>query len=85
MTETIDDTVLRERARTLLVSGKLPALEPSATWAGSGRGDTCCVCRLLVRGDEIGFDLSFGLPGRDVELHMHSRCRIAWEQARRAN
>jgi hypothetical protein len=81
MTADLDDIQLRERARTLLASGRLPSLEPSILWEGSGRDETCCVCRLLVRGDEIGFDLSFGMPGRDAELHMHSRCRIAWEQA----
>lgn len=82
MTADLDDIELRERARTLLASGRLPSLEPSILWAGSGRDEPCCVCRLLVRGNEIGFDLSFGMPGRDAELHMHGRCRIAWEQAR---
>jgi hypothetical protein len=37
---------------------------------------------MLVRPDEIGFDLAFRTRGHEVELHMHSRCRIAWEQAR---
>ena len=78
----IDEGVLRERARRLLISGKLPGGDPAVSWAGSGRGEPCCVCQILVRPDEIGFDLSFRLPQREVELHMHSRCRIAWEQAR---
>lgn len=79
---TIDDSELRDRARRLLASGRLPFSDPAASWAGSGRGEPCCVCRVLVRSDEIGFDLSFRMPQREVELHMHSRCRIAWEQAR---
>jgi len=78
----IDEGVLRERARRLLMSGKLPGSDPAVSWAGSGRGEPCCVCQILVRPDEIGFDLSFRMPQREVELHMHSRCRIAWEQAR---
>jgi len=78
----IDEGVLRERARRLLMSGKLPGGDPAVSWAGSGRGEPCCVCQILVRPDEIGFDLSFRMPQREVELHMHSRCRIAWEQAR---
>jgi len=78
----IDEGVLRERARRLLISGKLPGGDPAVSWAGSGRGEPCCVCQILVRPDEIGFDLSFRMPQREVELHMHSRCRIAWEQAR---
>jgi hypothetical protein len=78
----IDESTLRERARRLLACGKLPFSDPAASWAGSGRGEPCCVCQVLVRQEEIGFDLSFRMPQREVELHMHSRCRIAWEQAR---
>jgi hypothetical protein len=77
-----DESTLREHARLLLASGKLPFSDPAASWAGSGRGEPCCVCQVLVQPHEIGFDLSFRMPQREVELHMHSRCRIAWEQAR---
>ena len=76
------ESELQQRASGLLASGRLPRDEPSATWAGSGRGERCCVCNVLVRPDEIGFDLSFRMPEREVELHMHNRCRIAWEQMR---
>jgi hypothetical protein len=78
----IDETSLRERAKQLLVAGRLPSSDPAISWAGSGRGERCCVCHVLVRPDQIGFDLAFRMPQREVELHMHSRCRIAWEQAR---
>ncbi|HKQ15898.1 MAG TPA: hypothetical protein VJT80_20840 [Steroidobacteraceae bacterium] len=78
----IDASVLRERARRLLISGKLPCSDPAVSWAGSGRDEPCCVCQLLVRQDEIAFDLSFAESAARAELHMHSRCRIAWEQAR---
>lgn len=81
----LDDSQLRERARALLDSGKLPSAEPSSLWAGSGRDEVCCLCRILVRRNEIGFDLAFRAPGDEVELHMHARCRIAWEQARDRN
>lgn len=77
----VDESDLRERARRLLISGRLPSSEPATSWAGSGRGEPCCVCQMLVRPDEIAFDLSFRSLEREVELHMHSRCRIAWEQA----
>jgi hypothetical protein len=78
----IDETSLRERARQLLLAGRLPSSDPATSWAGSGRGERCCVCQVLVRPDQIGFDLAFRMPQREVELHMHSRCRIAWDQAR---
>jgi len=78
----LNEIELRQRASGLLATGRLPSNEPSATWAGSGRGERCCVCHVLVRSDEIGFDLSFRTPEREVELHMHTRCRVAWEQVR---
>jgi hypothetical protein len=78
----LDETDLRERARRLLAAGRLPCSDPVASWAGPGRGQPCCVCQVLVRVDQIAFDLSFRTPQREVELHMHSRCRIAWERAR---
>ena len=81
-TANMNEIELRQRASGLLATGRLPTDEPSATWAGSGRGERCCVCHVLVRPDEIGFDLSFRTPEREVELHMHNRCRIAWEQVR---
>jgi hypothetical protein len=81
-TANLNENELRQRASGLLATGGLPRNEPSATWAGSGRGERCCVCHILVQADEIGFDLSFGTAECEVELHMHPRCRIAWEQER---
>ena len=78
----LNEAELRQRASGLLATGRLPRNEPSATWAGSGRGERCCVCHVLVRPDEIGFDMSFRTPELEVELHMHTRCRTAWEQER---
>jgi len=78
----IDESALRERAKQLLATGRLPSSDPASSWAGSGRGERCCICQVLVRPDQIGFDLGFRMPQWEVELHMHSRCRIAWEQAR---
>lgn len=78
----IDEKTLRERARHLLAAGRLPFSDPDTSWAGSGRGEPCCVCQVLVQPDEIAFDLSFRSSTPEVELHMHSRCRVAWEQAR---
>ena len=80
----IDETHLRERARRLLAAGRLPVSEPVASWAGAGRSQRCYVCHVLVRPDQIAFDLSFRTPESEVELHMHSHCRIAWEWAREA-
>jgi hypothetical protein len=82
MAADLDDRGLYEHACALLATGKLPSGEPSEIWGGAGRGEHCCVCLKLVQREEIAFDLSFRTPESDVELHMHSRCRIAWERAR---
>lgn len=79
----IDEAELSERVDALLTSGRLPSIEPSDIWAGSGRDAQCSVCQLSVRRGELAFDLSFRTPGGEVELHMHSRCRTAWERALR--
>lgn len=81
-TANMNESELRQRVSGLLAAGRLPASDPYATWAGSGRGERCYVCHVLVREDEIGFDLAFRTPEREVELHMHSQCRSAWEQVR---
>ena len=78
----LDERELRERARRLLISGRLPFSDPVASWAGAGRGQRCYVCHVLVRPDQIAFDLAFRTAQSEVELHMHSGCRTAWEQAR---
>jgi hypothetical protein len=82
MAADFDDSELYERARDLLVSGKLPPGEPSGVWGGPGRGEQCRVCLSVVRPEEIGFDVSFRTRDTEIELHVHSRCRIAWERAR---
>jgi hypothetical protein len=84
MAADFDDRELCERARYLLVSGKLPSGESSGVWGGPGRGEQCCVCLNVVRPEDIGFDVSFRTPDSDIELHVHSRCRIAWERARQS-
>jgi hypothetical protein len=82
MQANFDEAELYARARELLAAGKLPCGEPSGMWGGGGRGEACCVCLKPVQQDEIAFDLLFPTPEAKVELHMHSHCRIVWEQAR---
>lgn len=78
----LDDMELLARARALLASR--PMGEPSGTWAGSGRNELCSVCGVPIGPAEIGFDLLFRTPQCELELHMHSRCRSAWERALQA-
>jgi hypothetical protein len=80
-TADLDDAQLLDRARALLASGKAPISSLSGIWGGAGRNETCSVCGLAIRPDEIGFDLVFRASEGEIELHMHSRCRRAWERA----
>lgn len=77
----LDDAQLLDRARALLASGQAPASELSGIWGGPGRNEPCSICGLAIRPDEIGFDLLFRAPPSEIELHMHTRCRSAWEHA----
>ena len=76
----LEDIELQHRVRSLLVSGKLPLNEASGVWAGSGRNEACSICEVPIRRRETAFDLLFRTPQGDIELHMHGRCRGAWEQ-----
>jgi hypothetical protein len=51
----MDDALLRERARSAIREGKLPAGAPHRTWGGPGSGVPCVVCELPVSRDGMGF------------------------------
>jgi hypothetical protein len=77
-----DEEILREKARTVVRSGKLPARRPDRTWGGPGVGAQCAVCDLPVTKDELEFEIQFARdgdsPGLD-KFHVHIRCFAAWE------
>ncbi len=43
-----DEPHLRELARAVVKSGKLPARRPDRTWGGAGVGAPCSVCEKPV-------------------------------------
>jgi hypothetical protein len=81
----MDDALLRERARSAIREGKLPAGAPHRTWGGPGSGVPCVVCELPVSRDGMGFQVQF-VPGRDAPpvdvYHVHTGCYTAWEVER---
>ena len=83
-----DEKMLREKARAVVHSGKLPSRRPDRTWGGPGVGAPCSVCDLSVTADEMEFDIQFARnsdnPGLD-KFHVHVRCFAAWEFERRHN
>jgi hypothetical protein len=82
-----DESVLREKARTAIRNGKLPARRPDRTWGGPGVGAPCAICGDPVRKDEMEFELQFAhdgvTPGLD-KFHVHTRCFAAWEFERQS-
>jgi hypothetical protein len=81
-----DEKALREKARAVVQSGKLPSRRPDGTWGGLGVGASCTICELPVTKDQMEFEIEFARdgdnPGLD-EFHVHIRCFAAWEFERR--
>jgi len=77
-----DELRLRERARAVIQSGKLPSRTPDRTWGGPGVGATCSVCEKPVTKDQLEFEVQFARDGDNPGLdkyHVHIRCFAAWE------
>jgi hypothetical protein len=77
-----DEPLLREKARAVVQSGKLPSRRPDRTWGGPGVGAECTVCGMPVTTDELEFEIQFARDGSNPGLdkfHLHVRCFAAWE------
>jgi hypothetical protein len=80
-----DESILREKARSIVLSGKLPTRRPDRTWGRPGVGAECTICEEPVTRDQMEFEIQFmrdGNPGLD-KFHVHIRCFAAWEFERR--
>jgi hypothetical protein len=77
-----DEAILREKARTAIMAGKLPTRRAHRMWGGSGIGVSCAVCDLPVTKDEHEFEIEFAHDGDSTmanAFHFHLRCFAAWE------
>jgi hypothetical protein len=78
----VNEESVREKARDVLRSGKLPCRNPDRTWGGLGVGAMCTICDLPMRRDEMEFEIQFarddGNPGLD-KFHVHLQCFAVWE------
>jgi hypothetical protein len=81
-----DEQLLRQKARAVVESGKLPSRGPDRTWGGPGVGAMCVICDLPVQRDQMEFEIQFARDGENPGLdkfHVHIRCFAAWEFERR--
>jgi hypothetical protein len=81
-----DEKALREKARAVVQSGKLPSRRPDRTGGGLGVGASCTIRELPVTKDQREFEIEFARDGDNPGLdkfHVHIRCLPAWEFERR--
>lgn len=67
---------LRERARTLIAEGRLPAVTSIRCWGGKGGRENCSLC-----GEPIGrTEVEFEIEDSGGELYQfHFLCHAAWQ------
>ena len=81
-----DEAIVREKARSGILAGRIPGHRPERTWGGLGVGAPCAVCEQPVRPDELEFEIEFAHDGDNPGLdkfHVHLRCFAAWEFERK--
>jgi len=78
-------SVLREKAREAIKSGRLPARAADRTLGGPGTGATCPVCAKPLRHDQMAREVQFKRSGATAGIdsyHLHPPCCMAWERER---
>jgi hypothetical protein len=78
----MDEDAVRDKARNVIRSGKLPRRAPDRTWGGPGVGAPCAICERPVTTKELEFEIQFARDGDNPGLdkfHVHLSCFAAWE------
>ena len=78
-----DELILRQKAREVVRSGKLPSRAPDRTWGGPGVNAECAVCGKKVGKDEMELEIQFAHDSDLDKFHVHIRCFAAWEFERK--
>ena len=77
-----DEPMLREKARAVLRSGRIPSRTPDRTYGGPGSRVTCAICSELITPDQAEIEIEFGrraVPPNLDRYFLHVRCMAAWE------
>jgi hypothetical protein len=80
-----DERMVREKAREVIRSGKLPDRRPDRMWGGAAARADCAICGAPLRPDEVEFEIEFVRNGEGSgadRYHLHTRCFAAWELER---
>ena len=72
---------LEQRARQRIREGRLPATTHYRTWGGRGSNEPCALCDVVIRSDEVEYEIeTLDAPGRR-QYRFHFLCHDAWQYA----
>lgn len=77
-----EESILREKAREGIRSGRLPAKKAVRVYAGPGSEQPCAMCGGIVPRADTGFEAEFTRDGVTFgfdSYYLHYRCFAAWE------
>ena len=70
---------LRLRARELISDGRLPCMTQYRTWGGRGSNAPCALCDVLIKRDEVEYEIE-SLGQDSARLYrFHFLCHEAWQ------
>jgi hypothetical protein len=78
----MDHPSIRDKARRVVITGKLPTRPPDRVWGGRGEGAECSICDIPVQRDDVELELEFIRAGEITTHHLHVDCFTAWERER---
>lgn len=70
---------LRLRARELISDGRLPCITHYRTWGGRGSDEPCALCDLVIKCDQVEYEIESPGPDNARLYRFHLRCHDAWQ------
>jgi hypothetical protein len=72
---------LEQRAQERIREGHLPCTTHFRTWGGRGSNEPCALCDVVIRSDEVEYEIeTLDAPGVR-QYHFHFLCHDAWQYA----
>ena len=73
------ESELRERARELILDGRLPDRAPARVWGGPGTGVECALCAETIPPNEMEYEADAAIGNAVRTFHFHFVCHAAWQ------